>query len=109
VKEHPGCERSEKPESKTGIEGKSKTKLRLCGRNLTRETMANKFKKEAREAREANRKLKMCESKRAYATEAEATVGNQKTYQCDYCQKWHRSGAFTTLVRTLQNRAEKKR
>jgi len=64
----------------------------------------NKFKKEAKAAQEANRRLKMCESKKAYNTELEAIVKNQGHYQCEYCKKWHRSGAFTRLVKTLQNK-----
>lgn len=66
----------------------------------------NKYAKEAGAARAANKRLRMCESKVAFDTEAQAFQKNQRVYECPHCGKWHRSGAFTTLVRTLQNRSK---
>lgn len=65
----------------------------------------NKYAKEARQARKANRRLKMCESKVAFDTEEQAFQKNQRTYRCCYCGKWHRSGAFMALVNTLRKRS----
>jgi nicotinic acid mononucleotide adenylyltransferase len=65
----------------------------------------NKYEKEAKQARKANRRLRMCESKVAFESEEKAFQKNQKTYKCPHCGKWHRSGTFTTLVNTLQNRS----
>lgn len=64
----------------------------------------NKYAKEAKEAHQINKKLKMCESKVAYDIEELAFQKNQRTYKCPYCEKWHRSGSLTLLVRTLEKR-----
>ena len=64
----------------------------------------NKYAKEAKKARQINKRLKMCESKVAYDTEGLAFQKNQRTYRCQYCGKWHRSGSLTSLVRTLEKR-----
>lgn len=69
----------------------------------------NKYKEESKKAQAAARRLRACESKRAYDTEEEAYQKGQTTYRCRYCGKWHRSGSFTTLVRTLENRASRKK
>lgn len=66
----------------------------------------NKYAKEAKAAKQANRRWNMCESKVAFDSEEAAFQKNQKTYKCPYCGKWHRSGAFTTLVNTLRNRSK---
>lgn len=44
----------------------------------------------------------MCESKVGYDNEEQAFQKNQKSYRCPYCGKWHRSGAFTKLVRQIE-------
>lgn len=67
----------------------------------------NKYAKEAKKAKKANRRLMMCESKAVFETEEEAYQKGQKSYQCPYCHKWHRSGSFTKLVRTLEKRSAK--
>lgn len=67
----------------------------------------NKYKKEAKLAQKANKKLRMCESKVQFETEELAYQKNQKIYKCPYCEKWHRSGAFIKLVRTLQKRSKR--
>jgi hypothetical protein len=63
--------------------------------------MANKYKAESRRAQKAARRLKACESKAAYATAEEAYQKGQRVYQCRYCGKFHRSGAFAKLVATV--------
>lgn len=64
----------------------------------------NKYEKQAKLARQANKILLMCESKVQFETEEAAFQKGQKSYKCAHCGKWHRSGAFTRLVRTLENR-----
>lgn len=68
----------------------------------------NKYAKEARIARKANLRLKMCESKVAFKSEEHAFHKNQRIYKCPHCGMWHRSGAFITLVNTLKKRSEYK-
>lgn len=69
--------------------------------------MANKYAKESAEAQALRRKERTCDNKRAFDTYQEAFQKNQKIYQCPYCNKWHRSGSFMKLVRTLQHRGKK--
>lgn len=66
----------------------------------------NKYAKQAKEAQQNNKRLRMCESKAAFNTEELAFQKNQKTYKCPHCGKWHRSGSFTKLVNTLKKRAK---
>lgn len=69
----------------------------------------NKYKRESRQAQAAARKLRACESKVAYDTEQEAYQKGQTVYHCRYCGKWHRSGSFTKLVRTVQKISDRRR
>lgn len=64
--------------------------------------MANKYIQASREAQEAARRLRGCESKRAYASPQEASQGwqrpGQTIYHCHYCGKYHRSGKFARFI-----------
>ena len=66
--------------------------------------MANKYKAASRRAQRREKRRRACERKQAYETEPEAYQEGQATYKCCYCGKWHRSGAFATLVQTLKAR-----
>jgi hypothetical protein len=48
-------------------------------------------------ARDFNR-WKSCARKRAFETPEAAFQKGQSAYQCNYCGKWHRSGALAKLV-----------
>lgn len=67
----------------------------------------NKYAKQAREARKANKKLRMCEAKTAYDTEEAAYQKGQTFYKCPHCGKFHRSGSFTNLVKKVEKRGKK--
>lgn len=68
--------------------------------------VVNKYEAQAKAAREANRRRKMCEAKAVFESEEEAYQKNQTAYCCRYCGKWHRSGAFTKLIRSVQKRTK---
>lgn len=65
--------------------------------------MANKYSQASKEAREAARRLRACESKVAYKTPEEAYQKGQTYYQCRYCGQYHRSGKFATLLAKAGN------
>lgn len=67
----------------------------------------NKYANEAKKARKSLRRYNMCESKVAFDSEISAFQKNQIVYKCNYCGKYHRSGAFTTFVNTLSNKSKK--
>jgi hypothetical protein len=67
----------------------------------------NKYREHSRAAQKAAKRLKACESKAAFDTEEAAYQKGQRTYRCPHCNKWHRSGAFATLVNTLKKRGPK--
>ncbi len=64
----------------------------------------NKYGKEAKEAQEERRKWRSCEGKKRYETEKHAEIINQTTYECRYCNGWHRSASLFTKVRMAANR-----
>ncbi len=64
----------------------------------------NKYNHLAKEARKLRSKIKMCLSKKSYATKEEAWQKGQTIYQCRHCQKWHRSGQFTQFVQLLKSK-----
>lgn len=68
--------------------------------------MVNKYEGQSRRSQKEAKRLKACESKVAYETEAEAVQKGQDHYRCRYCGKWHRSGAFRKLVNELRKRGK---
>lgn len=64
----------------------------------------NKYWKQAKVARKARRKGRMCLSKRRYATAEEAYQKGNETYACPYCKGWHRSGSLATFAASLRGR-----
>lgn len=68
--------------------------------------MANKYEKESEEAqkrvREERLQYKSCLSKVSFKTEAEAYQKGQKTYKCNYCERWHRASGIESLIGRLK-------
>lgn len=60
--------------------------------------MTNKYATQAKEAREERLRKRMCTDKARFSSEAHAQQPGQRHYRCPFCQGWHRSGAFASLV-----------
>ena len=69
--------------------------------------MNNKYEAQSLKAQKELRILNKCGKKKAYETKSLAFQKNQKTYKCENCGKWHRSGSFTSLVQKVKKRRKK--
>lgn len=68
--------------------------------------MVNKYKAQAKEARQARRR-RACERKRRYTTREDAYQQGQRIYQCPVCNGWHRSGELMRLVKRHGRKASR--
>jgi len=58
----------------------------------------NKYEKESQESQKQAKLLNDCGRKRKYKTQEAAYQKNQRSYKCEHCGGWHRSGALGKLV-----------
>jgi len=66
--------------------------------------MADKYKHLKRKAQKLRKKKKMCEDKKQYETNEASFQKGQKSYKCNYCGKWHRSGQMGKFIAQLNKR-----
>ena len=64
----------------------------------------NKYREQVAAAQQARRLERMCLSKSAYASAADARQKGQRTYQCPFCKLWHRSGSLARLAASVKRR-----
>jgi hypothetical protein len=69
----------------------------------------NKYAAEAAAAQAERKRKKMCEYKKPYQTEFEATKPGQRCYRCPYCHYWHRSGSLARLKAKVERIANQQR
>lgn len=59
----------------------------------------NKYKSQSRKARKAAMKMRGCDGKAAFPSKDAAFQKGQRSYKCQFCGQWHRSGSFLTVVK----------
>ena len=72
-------------------------------------TMANKYKKQAKQAQKQRKLERACLHKRAFQTEDDASrnwsdAQDQYVYQCPNCDKWHRTTGMSKLIAKVSRR-----
>lgn len=63
----------------------------------------NKYRKQAREARQKRKQQKSCTSKVAYPTEAAAAATGGQYYHCSYCGQYHRTEKLNKLLSKVRS------
>lgn len=66
----------------------------------------NKYASFSKQSQAERRRWRTCERKKAFNSPEEAAQKGQNVYQCPYCHKWHRSGAFAQLVAIVRQKCD---
>jgi len=66
--------------------------------------MGNKYLEYSKLAKQQRLKRRSCTAKRAFDTPEQAYQKGQQVYQCPFCGKYHRSGAFANLRAKLRKK-----
>lgn len=64
----------------------------------------NKYETQSKLAQESVKRLRACERKKAFKTQEQAAKTGNDTYRCQYCNMWHTTSAFKTMVNRLKRR-----